>query len=125
MKLSQDFSADDLNQNVLDLVDKLHNLGYRTGLLSNNSREKASMMRAEGLDSHFDVFHISAETGYVKPEPEAFSYLADELGVDLNELVFIDDSENSLSTAADCGYTPILFESYDQLARELTELGII
>lgn len=125
MKISQEFNADSLNQNVLDLVDKLRVLGYKTGLLSNNTHEKAAIMREKGLDSHFDVFHISAETSFVKPELEAFSHLAEGLGVQLDELIFIDDAEKSLSTAEECGFTPILFESYEQLTKELTKLGIL
>lgn len=125
LKISQDFNADALNQNVLDLVDKLRASGYKVGLLSNNTIEKAESMRAQGLDKHFDVFHISAETALVKPEPEAFQHLADELGVNIEELIFIDDSEKSLSTASECGFTPILFESYDQLANELSKFHVL
>jgi HAD superfamily hydrolase (TIGR01509 family) len=125
MKISQEFNADNLNQDILDLVDKLRTLGYKVGLLSNNTHEKAAMMREKGLDKHFDVFHISAETALVKPEPEAFRYLADELGIEIRELVFIDDSEKSLSTSRECEFTPILFESYEQLENELTKLGIL
>lgn len=125
MKISQEFNADSLNQDVLGLVDKLRALGYKVGLLSNNTREKAVMMREKGLDKHFDVFHISAETALVKPEPEAFRHLADELDIEISELVFIDDSEKSLSTSRECGFTPILFESYEQLENELIKLGIL
>lgn len=124
MSISQEFNAESLNQNVLDLVDRLRELGYKVGLLSNNTHEKAAVMRAKGLEKHFDVFHISAETSLVKPEPEAFNHLAHELGVEVNELVFIDDSEKSLSTAEECGFTPILFDSYDQLVRDLANLDI-
>lgn len=125
MKISQEFNADSLNQDVLNLVDKLRELGYKVGLLSNNTHEKAVMMREKKLDKHFDVFHISAETALVKPEPEAFRHLADKLGVATDELVFIDDSEKSLSTSKECGFTPILFESYTQLKNELAKLGVL
>jgi putative hydrolase of the HAD superfamily len=125
MKISQEFNTDSLNQNVLELAGKLRGLGYKTGLLSNNTHEKAALMRAKGLDKHFDVFHISAETGFVKPEPQAFNHFAEALSVQMDELIFIDDSEKSLSTAEECGFMPILFESYDQLYNELTQLGVI
>jgi len=124
-KLSEDFHSDSLNQDVIDLVDKIRSLGYKVGMLSNNTHEKAALMRSKGLDEHFDVFHISAETSLVKPEPEAFKYLADEMGVDIKELIFIDDSEKSLSTSKECGFTPILFETYDQLVSELTRLEVL
>ncbi len=82
-------------------------------------------MREKGLDKHFDVFHISAETALVKPEPDAFKHLANELGVEIKELVYIDDSEKSLSTSKECGFTPVLFESYEQLVNDLTRLDVL
>ena len=124
MALSRAANAEKTNQAVLDLVDKLRNSGYKVGLLSNNIPEKAALMRQTGLDKHFDVFHISAETSYVKPEPAAFSHFAAALGVIQTELIFIDDSEKSLSTAATCGFTPVLFESYDKLKSDLLKLGV-
>ena len=63
-------------------------------------------------------------SGYVKPEPKAFNTFIKDLGVAMDELVFIDDSEKSLSTAKECGYTPILFKSYEQLIAALQQLGI-
>ncbi|MFZ1248712.1 MAG: HAD-IA family hydrolase [Candidatus Saccharimonadales bacterium] len=125
MKLSEAHSADSLNLNVLDLVDTLKKSGYKVGLLSNNTHEKAAEMRKNGLHTHFDVFHISAETSLVKPEPEAFQYFADALGVTMAELVFIDDAEKSLSTSGACGFTPILFESYEKLIMQLADLKIL
>lgn len=125
MNISRDFNKAELNQNVLDLVDKIRGSGYKVGLLSNNTLEKAAEMRENGLDKHFDAFHISAETSYVKPEPQAFQNFANDLGVELTELVYIDDSDKSLSTSKDCGFTPILYESYDQLISELAKLGIL
>ncbi len=124
-ELSQLYNIDNMNPQVLSLVDKLRGMGYKTGLLSNNTIARGESLRHQSLDQHFDVFHISAETRLVKPEPEAFRLFADELSVELSELVFIDDSEKSLSTSAECGFTPILFESYEQLTRELTNLGVL
>ncbi len=115
----------DPNHETLSLVDELHKLGYKTGLLSNNTIEKAHELREQKLDAHFDVFDISAETGLVKPEPEAFAHFAAQLGVELSELVFIDDSPKSLSTASTCGFTPILFESNVQLRATLHSIGVL
>ncbi|TAH33439.1 HAD family hydrolase [Candidatus Saccharibacteria bacterium] len=106
------------------LIDTLRELGFKTGLLSNTTVEGGEDMRAQGLDKHFDVFHISAETKLMKPDPEAFKRLTDDLGVKLDELIFIDDAEKSLSTAKECGFTPILFRDFDDLVRQLRGLTI-
>lgn len=119
-----DSLKDDPNTDVIRLVDRLHSSGYKVGLLSNNTDEMGLKIRASGLDRHFDVFHISAETGYAKPTPQAFTFFAEALGVTLGELIFVDDTAKSLSTAEDIGFTPILFTDYDQLVAELNQLGI-
>lgn len=125
MDIAQEFNSDSLNKDVLNLVDNLRTLGYKVGLLSNNTRENAVLMRSKGIDRHFDVFHVSAETGLVKPDPEAYRYFASSLGVELVELIFIDDSDKSLSTSEQCGFTPLLYLSFEQLTEELGKLGVI
>lgn len=118
-------SADEeINKSVLGLVDKLRK-DYRLGLLSNNTIKGADEMRKIGLDQHFDVFHISAETKLVKPQAEAYKYFADCLGVDLPELVFIDDSQRNLEVAEKYGFTPIFYQSYDQLISSLNGISVL
>lgn len=124
MEISKAANSDNLNEDVLDIVDKLKSNGYKVGLLSNNTIDKAQNMRNSGLNTHFDVFHISEETGLVKPEPESFYKICRDLKVDPKEFIFVDDSEKSLSTSKEVGYTPVLFESKDQLVEELKKLGI-
>lgn len=112
------------NAQMLALVKTLRANGYKVGMLSNNSVERGDMLRSEGLDKEFDVFHISAETGLAKPDPASFRLFADALGVALDELIFIDDTPQSLSTAPECGYAPILFKNYSELIENLAALGI-
>jgi len=114
-----------IDPNMPVLIDELRRKGYKTGLLSNATLEGGANMRVQGLDKHFNVFHISAETKLMKPDPKAFEHLTKSLGVELNELVFIDDAEKSLSTAKECGFTPILFKGFDQLRERLIELGVL
>lgn len=123
-KISDEVFNQPINQPMLSLVDRLRSNGYKVGLLSNNTLEAAKKMRGQGLDRHFDVLHVSAETKLVKPEPEAFAQFARDLEVEQKELVFIDDAEKSLSTARECGFTPIQFKSYDKLIDDLQSLGI-
>ena len=124
LAFSTESHKDSPNLDVISLVDRLRDNGYKVGLLSNNTKENGEKIRASGLDRHFNVFHISAETGLTKPTPQAFDYFAEELGVTLNELIFIDDTEKSLSTASDIGFAPILFNNYEQLVSDLKQLGI-
>lgn len=118
-------SKKSINQPMLDLVDSLKASGYKTALLSNNTLEAAAMMRASSVDAHFDTFIVSAEVGIMKPDPEIYQLLCRNLEVDPEELVFIDDSQRSLSSANECGFTPLLFTTYEQLLVDLQTLKIL
>ncbi|MEI6510456.1 MAG: HAD-IA family hydrolase [Candidatus Uhrbacteria bacterium] len=114
-----------INEEVVGLIKRLRRLGWKVGLFSNNSAENATDFRYRGYDTWFDVSLFSGDVNRMKPEPEAFEMLAEALGVPVTELVFIDDSERSLSTAAEVGYEPILFTTVESLTERLEELGLL
>lgn len=114
-----------LNVDVLDLVTTLRRRGYKVGLLSNNSKEKANILRQQKIDTYFDAFCVSKEIGYAKPDKRAFDYFADQLGVTLKELVFIDDEPTSLKNSKRDGYKAIRFVDNDQVIAGLGLLGIV
>jgi HAD superfamily hydrolase (TIGR01509 family) len=113
-----------MDPQILNLIDELRHSGYKVGLLSNTTKENSARMRALDLDKHFDVFSISAELGMQKPDLRLYERFANDLGVELSELAFIDDSKTSLATSKEGGYTPILFESYEKLIVDLKLLDI-
>lgn len=112
------------NNRLLRYITSLKEKGFKTGLLSNNSIEVAQKLRDKGQDNYFDIFIISDEVGLTKPDPAIFDLFTKQLGVEMNELIFVDDSPQSLSTADECGYTPILYTTFDDLVLKLKELGI-
>lgn len=113
-----------INQDMVDMIKDLRQAGWKLGLFSNNSLEGAREFRQLGYDELFDASLFSAEVGSMKPEPEAFMKLAAALDVPISDLVFIDDSEHSLSTASEVGYTPILFKDIETLKVKLRAMGI-
>lgn len=115
----------ELDLQMISLVDRLKNDGYKVGLLSNNTKQAGISLREQGLDKHFDSFLISAEIGFQKPDPKAFAMLIDQLEISPEELVFTDDSVPSLSTSAERGYTPLLFTGHDNFVNDLKALNII
>ena len=118
-------SLGEINLNMLNLIDDLRRRGFKVGMFSNFTKEVAIEMRKNGLDKHFDVFLISAEVGYAKPNIEAFILLAEKMGILPTELIFIDDTKESLSSSKQVGFHPILFRDYESLIKELTSLGIL
>jgi len=107
---------------MIHFIEDLKRQGYKVGLLSNHTLSGAQQARTYDLDKVFDVSFFSAEIKFMKPQPEAFLLLADKLGVDIRELIFIDDASRSLQGAHEVGYTPILYSNMEQLKSELSRL---
>ncbi|MFA4818472.1 MAG: HAD family phosphatase [Patescibacteria group bacterium] len=114
-----------IDPKMVELVDRLRTLGYKTGLLSNNSPENWSKIRQDVLGQHFDVVVISAEVGYQKPSSEIFNLFIKKLGVSPSELIFIDDSEQSLRLSQEIGFYPVLFKDYEDLIGRFVSLAIL
>ena len=124
MQTSREYRSKGINHDVLDYIDSLKRAGYKTGLFSNNTVERAKEMRASGLDKYFSVLLVSAEAGVRKPDADAFEYFADKLGVKPAELAFVDDTEGSLVELPSIGATPLLYTTLDDLKRQLSALGV-
>lgn len=116
--------AHEIDQQMIKLVDELRSSGYKVGLLSNNTIEGAAEIRQSELTKHFDQIVVSAEVGCSKPDPEAFKILAQRLGVSLEELIYIDDTEKSLVNASEIGFYPILFTDCQILRASLITAGV-
>ena len=115
----------EIDSAMLALVDTLRSKNYKVGLLSNNRKEAGDHMRAIGLDKHFDTMIISAEVGVQKPSKQIFDLFIKKMGVSANELIFIDDSHESLKLSGEIGFHPILFKNYGLLVEQLTFLEIL
>ena len=70
----------------------------------------------------FDTVLISAEVGYQKPQPEIFEMLVNKLGVNKNEIIFIDDTPQSLLNADKIGYVPLLYLNNEKLKKDLANI---
>jgi HAD superfamily hydrolase (TIGR01509 family) len=123
--LVDEYWSNQLNPDILKIAGELRANNYITGIFSNYSANNTGFMRHLGLQSHFDVLMVSGEIGLAKPDPRAFEHFAHTLGVTTQELIFVDDSNVSLSTASQVGYYPILFTDADDLRDELTRLGVL
>lgn len=96
---------------------------YKTAILSNvNSGVLEQKIDLDTLNKCFDELVISADVGFMKPEPEAYTHTANKLGVDTKECVFIDDNEGFVRAAESQGMRGIVYKDFEQMKRELTEV---
>ena len=115
----------ELNSEVLKIAADLKTRGLKVGLFSNNTKANGEQLRAQGLEKYFDPFVISAEIGYQKPDPKAFQIFFEKMQVAPKRAIYIDDTEQSLSTVGEIGYYPILFKDAAQLRADLEPLGLL
>ncbi len=122
--MKENMETREINLELIQIIKQLKSKGYKIGLLSNNYIKLRQQMIDEGTIKYFDVLINSSEVGCQKPQPEIFEILVKKLGVDMNELVFIDDSKSSLVGADKIGYIPILYINNEQSKEELKKLEI-
>ena len=109
-------SSDD---RLLNLVDNLRHNGYKTGILSNTGSIYEVSDKHRRIFDHFDEILLSHEVDVWKPEAAAYKLLADRLGVEFGELVYIDDSRMNIAAACQLGIHGIYFETYEKLLKDL------
>ncbi len=112
----------EINQEVLNLLSRLHAAGVFLGFLSNLPHDHLYhfVRHFEWLD-YFSVRVYSCETGYAKPQPEIYSICLDRLAVPAENCLFIDDTERNVAAARKMNIKAIRFEGVASLERVLRE----
>lgn len=113
-------------QVMLDAIDRLKDLGYKVGALTNNWKDadRGATSNAE-LQDRFDVFVESARLEMRKPDPRIYEHTCRLLGVSTHETAFLDDIGANLKSARALGMTTIKVVDPDIALGELWRtLGI-
>lgn len=99
---------------------------FRLGTLNNESKElNEYRIRAFGLRDIFPVFFTSCWLRLRKPMHEIYDVVLGMTQADPTRTVFIDDRRQNLTPAAARGMKTILFQSADQLRRDLQSNGVL
>jgi epoxide hydrolase-like predicted phosphatase len=113
------FSGFERAEDMIGVVRRVRNAGYKTGLLSNSW----------GLDyprddwaELFDVTVISGEVGMRKPDPGIYQLCAEQLGLPPASCVFVDDLAPNIHGAVAVGMVGVLHRTYDETVTELEAL---
>ncbi len=96
------FSSEHINIELLTYLNQLHQKGIKLFLLSNNFRER-TMYYQEYFSEIFQPItksYFSWETGYIKPDIEAYKKILEENNLDGRDCLYFDDSQKNLDVAA-------------------------
>ena len=111
-----------------EVVRELRRAGFGCHLATNQDDLRTSYMRARmGYDELLDRCFYSCEVGAAKPDEEFFRRVAAELGVELRELVFVDDTLETVASARGCGLPAVFWhhrDGVDALRDRLAEHGV-
>lgn len=96
---------------------------YKLSVLSNVSTNwiREQFLSPEEIEL-FDDFILSHEVGLIKPDPEIFQLAAQRLGVEVEECLFIDDSQYNAQAAQDLGMKAITYQNFGQFKIQADKL---
>jgi FMN phosphatase YigB (HAD superfamily) len=116
-----------LHKDALEFVKGCKAQDLRLLILSNWDPESFELLQKKYPEffAHFDnedIF-IPATLGYSKPDPKAFDEIIKNRNLDLQKIIFIDDSATNVKAAQEYGLTAILHRDWDQTRLSLKELA--
>ena len=104
--LNDSFSA--VPDDSVDLLEKLRERGFLTGLITNAFSDERDMIRACPLFPLIDAAAISYEHGICKPDAAIYRAVLDKLGVKAEECLYVGDGgSRELYAARDIGMHPV------------------
>lgn len=111
-----------LNLPVIRLAKKIRK-DYKTLILSKNTK----MQWRDGVAKlsaphYFDSSINTQNLGLPKASPKTLHYLMKRFNVKKEEIIYIDDQENNLTSARQLGIKVIYYKSFSQFKRELIKL---
>lgn len=106
-------------------VQALKKEGYQVLLLSNYGEDSFLEGRKQFTFYPFvDGEVISYQYKVVKPERKIYEILIEKFQLNPEDTVFIDDKEENIQAAIECGIHGIVYHSLDQAIEELHGLGV-
>jgi putative hydrolase of the HAD superfamily len=100
---------------TIEVLSRLKSEGYKTGLVSNCSREPPVIWPYTSFAPFFDVTVFSSVAGIQKPDPRIYLIATEKLGIKPENCLYIGDGDShELTGAAAVGMHPVLIRAVDE-----------
>jgi len=121
------FSAEKEAPEMIELVNQIKSKGIKVFILSNNFAERTAYYKRKFpfLEKLFDKIYYSWQTGFVKPDPRAFTNLLTENNLRAEECIYFDNSKENIEVANNLGIKSFLSEGTDNVKKKLKDNQII
>jgi putative hydrolase of the HAD superfamily len=113
----------EVDPEVLDLVEELHDAGTRLALLSNAGFDFGDPYRRSPMGSLFETVVVSAEEHVLKPDLSIYRDTCDRLGITPSQMVFVDNRAENAAGAEAIGAVGHHYTSPALLRSALEELA--
>jgi len=107
-----------LNNPMIELSRNLSQKGITVGILSNIEHVIYSVVNDLLSLDHFKHKFLSYKIGYLKPEPEIYRYVIDNIPFQKEELFFIDDLKSNVESARSEGIDSVQYFDFNELMKE-------
>ncbi len=98
---------------------------YKIAMLSNYSATTLMpILKEYNLERLFDHIGISSEIGAIKPDPKAFDYVIEKIGLSRDTVLFVDDNHNHVKAGSEIGIQSVLFTDTQNFIKYLQENNI-
>ena len=111
-----------INPGTIEVLAGLRAGRTRLALLSNAGPDFGSYFRGGPLGDFFVACYVSGELNLLKPHPEIYQHVLDDLGISAAEAVFIDNREANVHGAEMLGITSHVFTDVPALRAFLASL---
>jgi putative hydrolase of the HAD superfamily len=111
-----------INPGTIEVLAGLRAGRTRLALLSNAGPDFGSYFRGGPLGTFFVACYVSGELNLLKPHPEIYQHVLDDLGISAAEAVFIDNREANVHGAEMLGITSHVFTDVPALRAFLASL---
>ena len=112
----------ELDWQVRDFVAGLRP-AHATAILSNSADgARREEQRRFGFEELVDIIVYSHEVGLAKPDPAIFELTRSLLGVEPEEIVFLDDHYGHVEAARACGWHAVLHRGAKRSIQEISEI---
>jgi len=108
-------SSRELNHAVTDLVTHYREMGFRTGVLTNNDKRIHSLVEDLDIHHHFDYILCASDIGYRKPSPHSFEGARKKVGFQPEQMLYIGDSlHDDVFGARQAGWNAVWYNPHEK-----------